>query len=104
MNRLRTGDDVIVTTGRDRGRRGSITSIRKDGRVIVEGLNMVKKHVRPNPNAGIQGGIEEIEAPIQASNVMLYNPKTEKGDKVSFREVDGKKQRVYRSTGEVVGS
>ncbi len=104
MNRLRTGDDVIVTIGRDRGRRGSITSIRKDGRVIVEGLNMVKKHVRPNPNAGIQGGIEEIEAPIQASNVMLYNPKTEKGDKVSFREVDGKKQRVYRSTGEVVGS
>lgn len=104
MNRLRTGDDVIVTIGRDRGRRGSITSIRKDGRVIVEGLNMVKKHVRPNPNAGIQGGIEEIEAPIQASNVMLYNPKTEKGDKVAFREVDGKKQRVYRSTGEVVGS
>ncbi len=104
MNRLRTGDDVIVTTGRDRGRRGSITSIRNDGRVIVEGLNMVKKHVRPNPNAGIQGGIEEIEAPIQASNVMLYNPKTEKGDKVSFRVVDGKKQRVYRSTGDVVGS
>ena len=104
MNRLRTGDDVIVTTGRDRGRRGSITSIRNDGRVIVEGLNMVKKHVRPNPNAGVQGGIEEIEAPIQASNVMLYNPKTEKGDKVAFREVDGKKQRVYRSTGEVVGS
>lgn len=104
MNRLRTGDDVIVTVGRDRGRRGTISAIRKDGRVVVEGLNMVKKHVKPNPNAGVQGGIEEIEAPIQASNVMLFNPKTEKGDKVAFREVDGKKQRVYRSTGEVVGS
>lgn len=104
MNRLRTGDDVIVTTGRDRGRRGTVTAIRKDGRVIVEGLNMVKKHVKPNPNAGVQGGIEEMEAPIQASNVMLFNPKTEKGDKVAFRDVDGKKQRVYRSTGEVVGS
>lgn len=104
MNRLRTGDDVIVTIGRDAGRRGTITAIRKDGRVIVEGVNMVKKHVRPNPNAGIAGGIEQIEAPIHPSNVMLFNPKTEKGDKVSFRDVDGKKQRVYRSTGEAVGS
>ena len=104
MNRLRNGDDVIVTTGRDAGRRGTVTAIRKDGRVIVEGVNMVKKHERPNPNAGIQGGIVEIEAPIHASNVMLYNPQTEKGDRISYREVDGKKQRVYRSTGEVVGS
>lgn len=104
MNRLRTGDDVIVTTGRDRGRRGTVTAVRTDGRVVVEGVNMVKKHQRPNPNAGVQGGIVEVEAPIQASNVMLYNPKTEKGDKVAFREVDGRKQRVYRSTGDVVGS
>lgn len=104
MNRLRTGDDVIVTTGRDRGRRGTVTAIRKDGRVVVEGLNLVKKHQKPNPNAGVAGGIVEVEAPINASNVMLYNPKTEKGDRVSFREVEGRKQRVYRSTGDVVGS
>ena len=104
MNRLRTGDDVVITTGRDRGRRGTITAIRKDGRVVVEGLNLVKKHQKPNPNAGVAGGIVEVEAPINASNVMLYNPITEKGDRVSFREVEGRKQRVYRSTGDVVGS
>ncbi len=103
MNRLRKGDDVVITAGRDKGRRGTVLTIRQDDRVLVEGINMVKKHVKPNPNTGVQGGIVQQEAPIHVSNVMLFNPKTEKGDRVAFKQVDGVKQRVYRSTGEVVG-
>lgn len=103
MNRLRKGDDVVITAGRDKGRRGTVLTIRRDDRVLVEGINMVKKHVKPDPNAGVQGGIVQQEAPIHVSNVMLFNPNTEKGDRVSFKEVDGIKQRVYRSTGEAVG-
>lgn len=104
MNRIRKGDDVIITAGRDKGRRGTVLTVRQDNRLVVEGINMVKKHVKPNPNMGIQGGIEQFEAPIHESNVMLFNPKTEKGDRVSYKDVDGVKHRVYRSTGEVVGS
>ncbi len=103
MQRIRKGDDVVVIAGRDKGRRGTVVSFKGEDRVVVEGLNMVKKHVKPNPNLGIQGGIEEREAPIHLSNVMLFNPKTEKGDRVSYKEVEGVKQRVYRSTGDVVG-
>ena len=103
MKRIRKGDDVIVTAGKDRGRRGTVVSFAGEDRVVVEGLNMVKKHVKPNPNLGIQGGIEEREASIHLSNVMLFNPKTEKGDRVSYKLVDGVKTRVYRSTGEAVG-
>ncbi|MGJ8669254.1 MAG: 50S ribosomal protein L24 [Oceanococcus sp.] len=103
MNRLRKGDDVVITAGRDKGRRGTVLTTRQDDRVLVEGINMVKKHVKPNPNTGVQGGIVEQEAALHVSNVMLFNPKTEKGDRVSFKVVDGVKQRVYRSTGEVVG-
>lgn len=103
MQRIKKGDDVIVITGRDKGRRGTVSDIRKDGRLVIDGVNLVKKHVKPNPNLGVQGGIIEQEAPIQASNVMVYNPKTEKGDRVGFKEQDGRKVRVYRSTGEVVG-
>lgn len=103
MKRILKGDDVIITAGRDKGRRGTVMGIRKDNRVLIEGANLVKKHVKPNPNEGIQGGIVEQEAAIHASNVMLFNPKTEKADRVSYKEVDGVKQRVYRSTGDVVG-
>ena len=103
MNRLRKGDDVVITAGRDKGRRGTVLTIRTDDRVLVEGVNIVKKHVKPNPNQGVQGGIVQQEAPIHVSNVMLFNPKTEKGDRVGFKQVDGVKQRVYRSSGEVVG-
>lgn len=103
MNRIRKGDDVIVIAGRDKGRRGTVLQVRDDNRLMVEGVNMVKKHVKPNPNTGVQGGIVEQEASIHASNVMIFNPKTDKGDRVSYQQVDGIKQRVYRHGGEVVG-
>lgn len=103
MKRIRKGDDVVVIAGRDKGRRGTVVGFRGDDRVIIEGVNMVKKHVKPNPNLGVQGGIEEREAAIHMSNVMLFNPKTEKGDRVSFKSVDGVKTRVFRSTGEEIG-
>ncbi len=103
MNRIRKGDDVVITAGRDKGRRGTVIGVRDDQRLLVEGVNIVKKHVKPNPNQGVQGGIVQQEAPIHVSNVMLYNPKTEKADRVSYKVVDGVKQRVYRSTGDVVG-
>ncbi len=103
MNRIRKGDDVVITAGRDKGRRGTVIGVRDDQRLLVEGVNIVKKHVKPNPNQGVQGGIVQQEAPIHVSNVMLYNPKTEKADRVSYKQVDGVKQRVYRSTGDVVG-
>lgn len=103
MNRIRKGDDVVITAGRDKGRRGTVIGVRDDERLLVEGVNIVKKHVKPNPNQGVQGGIVQQEAPIHVSNVMLYNPKTEKADRVSYKVVDRVKQRVYRSTGDVVG-
>ena len=74
MNRIRKGDDVIVVAGRDKGRRGSVVRVLDNGRLVVENINMVKRHTRPNPQRGVAGGIVEKEAPIQASNVMLYNP------------------------------
>ena len=103
MQRIRKGDDVIITAGRDKGRRGTVLKVRDDERLLVEGINLVKKHVKPNPNLGVQGGIVEQEAPIHASNVMVYNPHIEKGDRVSYQLVDGVKQRVYRRGGQVVG-
>ena len=103
MRRIRKGDDVIVITGQDKGRRGTITAVRDDGRLIVEGVNMVKRHVRGNPMTGESGGIVEKEAPIQASNVMLFNAATGKGDRVGVRLLDdGRKVRYFKSTDEVV--
>lgn len=106
MSRIKTGDQVVVIAGKDKGRRGSVLSIQGDGRVLVEGVNIAKKHVKPNPNEGVQGGIEDKEMPLQASNVMLYNPQTEKGDRVGFKwlEQGGQKRKVryFKSTGEVV--
>ena len=102
MQRIRKDDDVIVIAGRDKGRRGSVVSILGD-KIIVQGVNMVKRHTKPNPNAGIAGGIVEKEAPLEISNVMLFNPKTNKGDRVGFKILDdGKKVRVFKSNGEVV--
>lgn len=104
--RIRNGDEVMVTSGKDRGRRGTVTSVRDDGKVLVEGLNLVKKHVKPDPNSGVQGGIEEKEMPLHLSNVMLYNPQTEKGERVGFKflgEGAGRRKvRVFKSSGEVV--
>ena len=103
MNKIRKGDQVIVLTGRDKGKRGAVTLRVDDDHVIVEGINMVKKHVKPNPMKGEQGGIVEKEMPIQISNVALYNPATQKADRVGFKTLDdGRKVRVFKANGEVV--
>lgn len=103
MNKIRKGDEVIVITGKDKGRRGSVSKVLTDGKVLVDNINMVKKHQKPNPNRGTQGGIVEIEAPIQISNVMLFNPATGKGDRVGVRTLeDGRKVRYFKSNDEVV--
>ena len=100
MNKIRQGDEIIVLTGKDKGRRGTVLQIFKDRRVLVEGINVSKKHTKPTPNAGIEGGILDKEMPIDASNVMLWNPETKKGDRVSFRKTDsGSKERIFLSTG-----
>jgi large subunit ribosomal protein L24 len=104
MNRIRNGDEVIVIAGKDRGRRGRILRIfSSEQQVLVENINVVKKHVRPNPNQGVTGGIEEKEKPIHISNVMLFNPRTNRGDRVGFRVLEnGKKVRFFKSDNEVV--
>ncbi|MDX1442827.1 MAG: 50S ribosomal protein L24 [Gammaproteobacteria bacterium] len=103
MRKIKKGDEVIVTAGKDKGRRGNVLKVMpEEDRVVVENINMAKKHVRPNPNAGVQGGIMEKEMPINISNVMLYNPKAKKGDRVGIREENGKKVRFFKSTGDVV--
>lgn len=103
MRRIRRGDDVIVIAGRDRGRRGSVVRVLDAERLIVENVNMVKRHTKPNPQRNQPGGIIEKEAPIHVSNVMLYNPVTEKGDRVGFRKLDdGRKVRYFKSNNEVV--
>jgi large subunit ribosomal protein L24 len=103
MNKIRQGDEVIVTTGKDRGRRGTVIRVYADGRVLVEGVNVARKHQKPNPNAGVPGGIIDKEMPVDISNVMLYNPMTSKGDRVGFKFLeDGKKVRYFKSNNEVV--
>jgi large subunit ribosomal protein L24 len=97
MNKIRKGDEIVVITGKDRGRRGTVTQVLANGKALVEGINLVKKHQRPNPNAGIAGGIVEKEMPVDLSNVMLWNSKTGKGDRVGFRvEGEGEQQRKVR--------
>ena len=103
MQKLKRDDEVIVLTGRDKGKRGKVVTIRDDGRAIVAGVNMVKRHTRPNPNIGEQGGIKEKEAPIQISNLAIFNSETSKADRVGFKILeDGKKVRIYKSTQEVI--
>lgn len=105
MERLKKGDQVVVITGKDRGKQGEIVSLGKDGKFVVQGINLVKKHTKPNPALGQTGGIVEKEMPIQASNLALLNPATGKGDKVGFKILDdGRKVRVFKSNGEVVGA
>jgi large subunit ribosomal protein L24 len=102
MNRIRKGDEVVVTTGRSKGQRGHVLRVVGE-KLLVENVNMVKKHQKPNPSMNQGGGIVEKESPIHRSNVMLYNPGTGKGDRVSFRNLeDGRKVRIYKSTGEAV--
>ncbi len=103
MNRIRKGDEVIVTTGKDKGRRGTVLQIIDDGRVLIEGINLAKKHVKPNPNVGEQGGIQDKAMPVDVSNVLVFNPKSKKGERVGIRvEDDGSKVRIFRGTGDVV--
>lgn len=103
MRKIKKGDDVIVITGKDNGKRGSVQQVLADNRVVVEGVNMIKRHTKPNPNAGVPGGIVEKEASVHVSNVMLFNPKAGKGDRVGFRTLeDGRKVRVFKSNNEFV--
>ncbi|MDP2810179.1 MAG: 50S ribosomal protein L24 [Rhodocyclaceae bacterium] len=103
MNKIRKGDDVIVITGKDKGRRGTILRCADGEHLIVEGVNRVKKHAKPNPMKGESGGIIEKEMPIHVSNVALFNPATKKADRVGCKTLDdGRKVRVFKSNGEVV--
>jgi len=103
MNKIRKGDEVVVTTGKDKGRRGTVLRVFDDQRVLIEGVNIAKKHQKPNPNMGVQGGIVDLEMPMDVSNVLVFNPKTKKGERVGFRvDKDGRKERVFRQSGEAV--
>ena len=103
MQKIRQGDEVIVRTGKDKGKRGKVVKIIKDNKVLVEGINRVKKHQRGNPNAGVPGGIVDKDMPVDISNVGLYNPQTQKADRIGFRFLeDGKKVRYFKSTNENV--
>jgi len=104
MRKIKKDDEVVVITGRDKGKRGSVLQVLGDGRLLVGGVNMVKKHQRPNPNAGQQGGIISREAPIQASNVAIWNDETASADRVGFRIEDGKKVRFFKSNNKAIGS
>ena len=102
MSKLRKGDDVVVLSGRDKGKRGTVLQIIENSRILVDNVNVIKKHVKPNPNRGETGGIIEREAPIQISNVALFNPNTNKADRVGYKVLeDGRKVRVFKSDGEV---
>ena len=103
MRKIRKGDDVVVTTGKDRGKRGTVLRVIDDEHVIVEGANKVKKHQRPNPMKGITGGITEKEMPLHVSNVALFNPGTKQADRVGVRKLeDGRRVRFFKSNGEVI--
>ena len=103
MAKIKRDDEVVVIAGRDKGKRGKVLKVKDDGRLIVSGINMIKKHQKPNPNMGVAGGIIEKEAPLQASNVAIFNAATSKADRVGYKvQEDGKKIRVFKSTGEAV--
>jgi large subunit ribosomal protein L24 len=103
MNKIRKGDEVVVITGREKGRRGTVIKVLPNDRVLVENVNMVKRHTRPNPQRGVQGGIVEKEAALHLSNVMLWNPIVKKGDRVGIRTLaDGRRVRFFKSNDEVV--
>lgn len=104
MQRIRKGDQVVVIAGRDKGVKGVVVKRVDERHVIVEGVNVVKKAVRPNPAMGVEGGLIDKTMPIDQSNVMLVNPETGKGDRVGFKIVDGKKVRVFKSNGAEVGA
>jgi large subunit ribosomal protein L24 len=103
MQKIRKGDDVIVTTGKDKGKRGTVLRRVDDRHLLVEGVNRAKKHQKPNPMKGQTGGIVDMDMPIDISNVALFNPQTQKADRVGFKTLeDGRKVRIFKSNGEVV--
>ena len=103
MKKIRKGDQVVVLTGRDRGRRGAVIQVLPDGRVVVESVNMVKKHQKPNPQGGKQGGIIEKEMPLARSKIAIWNPAAKKGERVGVKTLtDGKRVRFFKSNGEML--
>lgn len=106
MQKIKKGDDVIVITGKDKGKRGTVNRVLlEDDRVLVDGINMVKKHQKPNPAAGAPGGIIDKEMPMDISNIALFNPATGKADRVGIKQLeDGRKVRFFKSNGEVLDS
>ena len=103
--KIRRDDEVVVIAGKDKGRRGKVLQVRPDNRVLVSGVNLIKKHMKPNPTLGKQGGIVEKEAPLHISNVALFNPESNKAERVGFLlNEDGAKVRVFKSTGKEVGA
>lgn len=105
MEKIRKGDEVIVITGKDKGKRGTVLTRIDEERLLVEGVNRAKKHVKPNPMKGVQGGILDKDMPIHISNVALFNPATKQADRVGFKSLeDGRKVRVFKSNGELVNA
>jgi large subunit ribosomal protein L24 len=103
MKKIKQGDEVAVLIGKDKGRRGTVLEILDNNKVLVEGINVVKKHTKANPNAGVEGGIIDKTMPIDISNVMIWNPEKNRADRVGFKiDKDGKNARIFRSTGAVV--
>ncbi len=102
MLKIKRDDEVVVLAGKDKGKRGKVRKVLDDNRVIVAGINMVKKHTKPNPQAGVAGGIVEKEAPIQVSNIAIFNPGTGKADRVGFKVEGETKTRIYKSSGEAI--
>ncbi|RLQ21266.1 50S ribosomal protein L24 [Seongchinamella sediminis] len=103
MLKIKRDDEVIILAGKDKGKRGKVRKVLDNGKVIVAGINMMKKHTKPNPQAGVAGGIVEREAPIQVSNVAIFNPATGKGDRVGFKVEGDSKVRIFKSSGEAIG-
>ena len=104
MLKIKSDDEVIILAGKDKGKRGKVRKVLDDNRVIVSGINMNKKHTKPNPQMGVAGGIVEKEAPIQISNVAIFNPSTSKADRVGFKVDGDTKVRIYKSSGEAISS
>ena len=105
MKRIKKDDEVIVITGKDKGKRCIVSQVLRNDKVVVDGINLVKKHVKPNPMAGVEGGIQTKEMPIHISNIALYNPETGKADRVGFKlKEDGTKVRFFKSNGNLIGA
>lgn len=104
MLKIKRDDEVIILAGKDKGKRGKVRKVLDDNRVLVSGINMVKKHTKANPQAGVAGGIVENESPIEISNVAIFNPSTNKADRVGFKVSGERKVRIFKSSGEEIDS